>query len=107
MTPPSAPRALAPVLAALAMIGPFTIDTLFPAFPAIGAQFGADTLAMQQTISVYLLAYAVMCIVHGPLSDALGRRRVILGGLLVFAAASAGCAMATSRRPESWPIKAK
>lgn len=96
MTSRSPSRALAPVLAALAMIGPFTIDTLFPAFPAIGSQFGADTLAMQQTISVYLLAYALMSVVHGPLSDALGRRRVILGGLVVFALASAGCAMATS-----------
>jgi MFS transporter, DHA1 family, multidrug resistance protein len=49
---------------------------------------------MQQTISVYLIAYALMSVVHGPLSDAIGRRRVILGGLLVFALASAGCALA-------------
>ncbi|MBF6023698.1 multidrug effflux MFS transporter [Lysobacter niastensis] len=88
-------RALALLLGGLAMFGPFSIDTIFPAFPAIGAQFGADKLAMQQTISVYLVAYAAMSIVHGPLSDAIGRRRVILGGLVVFAIASAGCALAT------------
>src|SRR5690606_10351319 len=78
------------------MIGPFSIDTMFPAFAQMGAQLGADKLAMQQTISVYLLAYAAMSLVHGPLSDALGRRRVILSGLLVFALASAGCALSTS-----------
>ncbi|RMH93070.1 Bcr/CflA family efflux MFS transporter [Lysobacter pythonis] len=89
-------RRLAPVLGALAMFGPFSIDTLFPAFPDIGRQFGADKLAMQQTISAYLLAYAMMSIVHGPLSDALGRRGVIIGGLVVFAIASAGCALSTS-----------
>ncbi|QSX76364.1 multidrug effflux MFS transporter [Lysobacter arenosi] len=88
-------RLLALLLGGLAMFGPFSIDTIFPAFPAIGTQFGADKLAMQQTISVYLIAYAAMSIVHGPLSDAIGRRRVILGGLTVFTAASVGCALAT------------
>lgn len=93
-TPPT--RRLALLLGGLAMFGPFSIDTIFPAFPQIGAQLGADKLAMQQTISVYLLAYAAMSVVHGPLSDALGRRRVILAGLAVFALASAGCALSTS-----------
>lgn len=86
-------RRLALLLGGLAMFGPFSIDTIFPAFRVIGLQLHADAVAMQQTISVYLIAYAAMSIVHGPLSDAIGRRRVILGGLLVFAAASAGCAL--------------
>lgn len=78
------------------MFGPFSIDTIFPAFPAIGAQMGADKVAMQQTISVYLLTYAGMSLFHGPLSDALGRRKVILTGLSVFTLASIGCALSTS-----------
>jgi len=78
------------------MFGPFSIDTIFPAFPQIGAHLGADKLAMQQTISVYLLAYAAMSLVHGPLSDALGRKRVILVGLAVFTLASVGCALSTT-----------
>ena len=88
-------RRLALLLGGLAMFGPFSIDTLFPAFPAMGAQFGADKLAMQQTISAYLIAYALMSLVHGPLSDAIGRRRVIIGGLSVFTVASVGCALST------------
>ena len=97
MAPTHSPnfRRLALLLGGLAMFGPFSIDTIFPAFPAIGAQLGADKVAMQQTISVYLIAYALMSIVHGPLSDAIGRRRVILTGLSVFALASVGCALAT------------
>lgn len=100
--PASAPaiRRLALLLGGLAMLGPFSIDTIFPAFPQIGAQMGAqmgaDKVAMQQTISVYLLAYAAMSLVHGPLSDTLGRKRVILAGLTVFALASVGCALAMS-----------
>ena len=88
-------RRLALLLAGLAMFGPFSIDTIFPAFPAMGADLGADKVAMQQTISVYLIAYALMSVVHGPLSDAIGRRKVILGGLVVFTLASVGCALAT------------
>lgn len=85
---------MALLLGGLAMFGPFSIDTIFPAFPQIGAQLDADKVAMQQTISVYLIAYALMSVVHGPVSDAIGRRRVILAGLSVFALASAGCALA-------------
>ena len=92
---PSA-RRLAIVLGGLAMIGPFSIDTMFPAFPQMGEQFGADKIGLQQTISAYLFAYALMSLVHGPLSDAIGRKRVILGGLTVFALASVGCALSTS-----------
>ena len=91
-------RRLALLLGGLAMFGPFSIDTIFPAFPQMAAQFGADKLAMQQTISVYLAAYALMSIVHGPLSDAIGRRRVILGGLSIFIVASVGCALAPDLR---------
>jgi DHA1 family bicyclomycin/chloramphenicol resistance-like MFS transporter len=93
---------LALLLGGLAMFGPFSIDTIFPAFPQMGAHLGADKLAMQQTISVYLIAYALMSVVHGPLSDAIGRRRVILGGLFVFALASIGCAMARDLSTLLW-----
>jgi DHA1 family bicyclomycin/chloramphenicol resistance-like MFS transporter len=89
-------NALACLLAALAMFGPFCIDAIFPAFPAIAGQFGASALAMQQTISVYLMAYAALSLLIGALSDALGRRVVILGGVGVFLVASAGCALAQS-----------
>jgi DHA1 family bicyclomycin/chloramphenicol resistance-like MFS transporter len=96
MTAAPSTRRLALLLGGLAMFGPFSIDTIFPAFPQIGAQLGADKVAMQQTISAYLLAYAAMSVVHGPLSDAIGRRRVILAGLAVFTLASVGCALSTS-----------
>ena len=98
MSLPRAPRhrRLAPLLAALAMFGPFAIDTMFPAFPLIAAELDTSPLAMQQTLSVYLIAYALMSLAHGPLSDALGRRGVILAGVAVFTFASIGCALARS-----------
>jgi DHA1 family bicyclomycin/chloramphenicol resistance-like MFS transporter len=87
---------LALLLASLSMFGPFCIDAIFPAFPAIATQFGASPLAMQQTISVYLISYAAMSLLLGAFSDAWGRRRVILWGVLVFLIACVGCALAQS-----------
>lgn len=85
---------LAALLAALAMFGPFSIDTMFPAFPAMAQALGVSDVAVQQTLSVYLIAYAALALFHGPLSDAYGRRRVILVGIAIFALASVGCALA-------------
>ena len=89
-------RRLAPLLAALAMIGPFAIDTFFPAFRVMGAYFAVSPAGMQQTISVYLAVYGVMALFHGPLSDAYGRRPVILVFSTLFVLASLGCALAPS-----------
>ena len=62
------------LLAGLAMFGPFAIDTMFPAFPGIAAEFGADDFAMQQTLSIYLIALAPMTLVQVPLTEPLGWR---------------------------------
>ena len=94
----SAPAArtwgFAALLAALAMLGPFAIDMYLPAFEAIGAEFDAPRLAVQQTLSSYLFAFAFMMLWHGALSDAFGRRPVVLGGLAIYGIASLGCAIA-------------
>ncbi|HSN39964.1 MAG TPA: Bcr/CflA family drug resistance efflux transporter, partial [Burkholderiales bacterium] len=54
------------------MIGPFSIDTYLPSFPAIARDFGVGTLELQQTLSVYLASFAVMTLFHGTLSDSFG-----------------------------------
>ena len=84
------------VLAGLSMFGPFSIDTAFPAFQQMGAELEVGSAAMQQVVSVYLLAFAIMSLVHGPLSDAVGRRPVMVAGIAVFVLASIGCALSTS-----------
>lgn len=95
-THPPIRRSLPWLLAGLSMIGPFSIDAVFPAFPLIGARFGVDEVALQQMISVYLLTYAVMSLFHGALSDAAGRKPVIVAGMIGYALASTGAALSTS-----------
>lgn len=93
---PSSSSALALLLAALAMLGPFSVDTYLPAFPSIEASLSASAMQVQQTLTAYMASFAVMILWHGALSDAFGRRSIILGSLAVYAVASLGCAAAHS-----------
>ena len=84
------------MLAALAMLGPFSVDTYLPAFPNIEASLHASFLEVQQTLTAYMFSFGIMILWHGALSDTFGRRNVILISLIVFAIASLGCASAHS-----------
>ncbi len=85
---------LATLLAALTMLGPFSIDTYLPAFASIQTTLHASAIEVQQTLTAYLLSFAVMALWHGALSDSFGRRNVVLVALVVFAVATFGCASA-------------
>ena len=85
--------ALPALLALLSMLGPFSIDTYIPAFSAIAHSLNADPVSMQQTLSAYLLGFAIMNLFHGALADSFGRRPVVLWTIAVFALASIGCAL--------------
>lgn len=88
----ASPGRLALLLAALAMLGPFSVDTYLPAFPAIAGSLDATAIEVQQTLTAYMAAFAVMILWHGALSDAFGRRSIVLVSLAVYAVASIGCA---------------
>jgi MFS transporter, DHA1 family, multidrug resistance protein len=82
------------VLASLAALAPFAIDTYLPAFHAMGAYLQTSDLHIQQSLTVYLLPYALMTLWHGAISDAIGRITTIKWGLSIFVLASIGCAFA-------------
>lgn len=88
--------ALALLLAFLNTIGPFSIDAYLPAFPAMQTSLATDAVAMQQSLTAYMLPFSIMMLWHGAISDALGRKRVILAGLFVFVLASIVCTTASN-----------
>jgi DHA1 family bicyclomycin/chloramphenicol resistance-like MFS transporter len=94
--------ALATLLAGLSMISPFSIDTFFPSFRAMEQDLGVSRWQMQQTLTAYLLPYAFTVLLHGPLSDALGRRPVVIGGMVLYTLGSLACVFA----PDYWSLLA-
>ena len=84
------------LLGALAGLGPLAIDTYLPSFPAIAATFGTDTATVGRSLSAYFIGLALGQLIYGPAADRFGRKRPLYIGLVLFALASVGCALATS-----------
>jgi MFS transporter, DHA1 family, multidrug resistance protein len=82
------------LLASLSMVSPLSTDTFLPSLPTIAAEFHLSPWQVQQIITAYMLPFAFFALVHGPLSDALGRRRVVVGGLVLYTIGSLGCFLA-------------
>ncbi len=99
-TPRPAPRQAQPgwlLFAALVlatMMGPMALQMFFPAVPDVRAGFGTGEDVAQLTVSLPLFVMAFLTLAYGSLSDRLGRRPVLIGGILLFAAGSALAAMA-------------
>jgi len=58
------------------------------ALPSIGHELGLDTAALQWIVSGYVLGYGSLLLLGGRMADLLGRRRIFLVALSVFALAS-------------------
>ncbi|MFS0701639.1 multidrug effflux MFS transporter [Cellulomonas sp. 179-A 4D5 NHS] len=84
------------LLSALTAIGPLTFDTYLAAFPEIGADLGASTAAVQLTLTASLAGLALGQLFIGSLSDAYGRRRPLLGALVLYVLVSASIALVES-----------
>lgn len=77
-------------------LGPFAMQVFLPALPAIQAGFGVSAATAQLSFSLSAFAIAVSTLFYGPLSDRLGRRPALLGGLVIYLLGSLLCAAAPS-----------
>jgi DHA1 family bicyclomycin/chloramphenicol resistance-like MFS transporter len=84
------------LLGGFTAFGPLSMDLYLPAFPALADDLGASQAAVQLTLTADVIGLVVGQLVLGPLSDARGRRRLLIGSTLVCAVASALCALAPS-----------
>lgn len=82
------------LLALITVSGTLAMHMFVPALPAAARDLGASVARMQMTISLYILGVALGQLVYGPLSDALGRRPMLLVGLALYVVAGVGAAFA-------------
>ena len=94
-TAPGVSRGLA-ALALTLLLGlqPVTTDIYLPALPALTRELGASVSSAQLTLSALILAFGVAQLFWGPVADRVGRRPVLLTGLVLYTAASVGSALA-------------
>ena len=82
------------LLAAITLINPLSIHFYLPALPAIKSAFQVGPATAQLTFSVTMFTLAAVTLAVGSLSDGLGRKPVLLGGIALFVAGSLICAAA-------------
>ena len=92
--PPARVAALIAVLGALTAVAPLATDMYVPGFPEMGSSLRATDSAVQLSMTAFLAGLVLGQMLIGPLSDGLGRRRLLLGGTSAFAALTLVCAFA-------------
>ena len=112
-SPPAGPVAAGParlpknwqqfcLLGALSMFAPLSTDMYLPALPSMAHDLSASAAAVALTLTASLVGLGAGQLLAGPLSDALGRRRPVLVGLVVYTVSSVLCALA----PDVWTLSA-
>ncbi len=89
-------RKLIVILGGLSAFGPLSMDMYLPGLPALTKELGASASTGQLTLTGCMLGIAAGQLFVGPLSDAMGRRRPLLAGLIGYILASLACAAAPS-----------
>lgn len=84
------------ILGLLTAFGPMSIDMYLPSLPRIAEELAATPGDVQLTLSAFFVGTAVGQLLYGPLSDRFGRRPMLLGGITLYIATSALCALSTT-----------
>lgn len=79
------------ILVLMVSVGPFGDTEYTPSLPRIAHELGISYGAAQQTMTVYLLGYALVQLIYGPLSDRFGRKPLMLVGGMLFVFGSLVC----------------
>lgn len=82
------------LLGSITAIGPMSIDLYLPAFPELADSLQVGESMVHLTLTACLIGLAIGQAIVGPMSDALGRRRPLLVGLVGYTVASVACAIA-------------
>lgn len=84
------------MLGLLSALPPFGTDAGLPGLPSLQRAFSVDAATAAQTLTIFLLGFALGPVLFGPLSDQRGRKPVLLFGIALFTLAGIGCAVTDS-----------
>ena len=84
------------ILGLLSALGPFSIDMYLPGFPAIAADLQTTVDNVAYSLSSFFIGICAGQLIIGPLLDRFGRKKPLYAGLVIYIAASLGCAMSNS-----------
>src|SRR4051812_28874165 len=87
-------RAVLGAVILVSSIAPLATDMYVPAFPAVEHDLGTSAALVQLTLTTFFIGMATGQLMGGPVSDAHGRRRLLLASLAVLTVASVACAFA-------------
>lgn len=94
-TPPITPPPLI-ILVLSTALGSLGLHMVVPALPEMAQVFAIPAADIGYVVTAYLVGLAAAQLLVGPLSDRVGRRPVLLGGILLFLAATVLCMLTTS-----------
>ena len=80
----------AATLGFISSLGPFAVNAYVPGFHRMAEDLGVSFIAIQQSLTLYLVSYAAASLFAGTASDAFGRKASIVWGMIIFMFASAG-----------------
>ncbi|MNJ34254.1 Inner membrane transport protein YdhC [compost metagenome] len=90
------PHMIIALLLMMSLLGVFPLDVILPSFPALGTRFSVETTLIAYSISLFALGVAASQLILGPLSDKIGRKRLLLVGLLVSITGAVGCVLSSN-----------
>ncbi|MER2207580.1 MAG: MFS transporter, partial [Rhodococcus sp. (in: high G+C Gram-positive bacteria)] len=82
------------VLALISAIAPLSIDMYLPGLPLMADALDTTAASVQLTLTTFMAGLGIGQLIIGPISDGLGRRRILLAATIITALSGAACAVA-------------
>lgn len=83
------------LLMTMTLLGVFPLDVILPSFPALAERFQTSSADIALSVSLFAIGLSFSLMLVGPLSDSLGRKKLLLGGMSVALVGAAGCVIAS------------
>jgi DHA1 family bicyclomycin/chloramphenicol resistance-like MFS transporter len=83
------------LLLSMTLLGVFPLDVILPSFPALSAHFNTPSATIALSISLFAIGFSLSQFFLGPLSDRLGRKRLLIMGMVVAIIGALGCVLST------------